>query len=59
ALEIAQRDAAILEAITLARAGDCIIILGKGHESGQEVAGVITPFDDREVAVAALKRVAS
>jgi UDP-N-acetylmuramoyl-L-alanyl-D-glutamate--2,6-diaminopimelate ligase len=24
-----------------------VAVLGKGHESGQEVAGVIHPFDDR------------
>ncbi len=24
-----------------------VVILGKGHESGQEVHGTITPFDDR------------
>ena len=27
-----------------------MLIAGKGHESGQEVAGVVTPFDDRDVA---------
>jgi UDP-N-acetylmuramoyl-L-alanyl-D-glutamate--2,6-diaminopimelate ligase len=27
-----------------------VIIAGKGHERGQERDGVITPFDDREVA---------
>jgi UDP-N-acetylmuramoyl-L-alanyl-D-glutamate--2,6-diaminopimelate ligase len=36
----------------LAQAGDrdIVLIAGKGHERGQEVAGVITPFDDRDVA---------
>jgi UDP-N-acetylmuramoyl-L-alanyl-D-glutamate--2,6-diaminopimelate ligase len=57
AWEIADREAAILEAAKMATKGDCIIILGKGHESGQEVAGVVTPFDDREVAISALKKV--
>ena len=29
---------------------DVVVIAGKGHERGQEVAGVVTPFDDRDVA---------
>ena len=33
------------------------MIAGKGHEQGQEIGGVVTPFDDREVARAALARV--
>lgn len=41
------RAAAIEKAVSLAEPGDTVIILGKGHESGQEVAGVVTPFDDR------------
>jgi UDP-N-acetylmuramoyl-L-alanyl-D-glutamate--2,6-diaminopimelate ligase len=32
-----------------------LLLLGKGHESGQEVAGVITPFDDREELRAAIR----
>ncbi len=44
------RRAAIVMAIDAARAGDVVVIAGKGHESGQEVAGVVTPFDDRAVA---------
>ena len=31
------------------------MIAGKGHERGQEVAGVVTPFDDAEVAGEALR----
>jgi UDP-N-acetylmuramoyl-L-alanyl-D-glutamate--2,6-diaminopimelate ligase len=27
--------------------GDTIIILGKGHETGQEINGIKEPFDDR------------
>ena len=38
------------EAIALAQPGDVVLIAGKGHEQGQDVAGVISPFDDREVA---------
>jgi UDP-N-acetylmuramoyl-L-alanyl-D-glutamate--2,6-diaminopimelate ligase len=44
---IEDRAAAIEYAVSLAEAGDTVIILGKGHESGQEVNGVVTSFDDR------------
>jgi len=44
------RGKAIAEAVARARKGDVVMILGKGHESGQEICGHITPFDDREVA---------
>ena len=30
-----------------AQEGDLVLILGKGHERGQEIAGVNHPFDDR------------
>jgi UDP-N-acetylmuramoyl-L-alanyl-D-glutamate--2,6-diaminopimelate ligase len=46
----ADRRAAIEKAIGLAGPGDVVLILGKGHETGQEVMGEILPFDDREVA---------
>jgi UDP-N-acetylmuramoyl-L-alanyl-D-glutamate--2,6-diaminopimelate ligase len=42
------RAAAIGVAVARARAGDVLVVAGKGHEQGQEVAGVIHPFDDRE-----------
>jgi UDP-N-acetylmuramoyl-L-alanyl-D-glutamate--2,6-diaminopimelate ligase len=42
-----ERRRAIAHAVALASAGDCVILLGKGHESGQEVNGVKLPFDDR------------
>ena len=44
------RRRAIERAIALAQPGDVVVIAGKGHEQGQDVAGVISPFDDREVA---------
>jgi UDP-N-acetylmuramoyl-L-alanyl-D-glutamate--2,6-diaminopimelate ligase len=53
------RRSAIERAISLADEGDMVVIAGKGHEQGQEVAGVVTPFDDREVARDALRRVAT
>jgi UDP-N-acetylmuramoyl-L-alanyl-D-glutamate--2,6-diaminopimelate ligase len=48
-LEVDRR-AAIEMAIDSAAPGDVVLILGKGHETGQEVMGEILPFDDREVA---------
>lgn len=44
---ITDRAEAIAYAVSLAQTGDTVIVLGKGHESGQEVQGIITPFDDR------------
>ena len=48
--EIGDRAEAIASAIRAADRGDTVMILGKGHETGQEVAGVIHPFDDRQIA---------
>ena len=50
------RRVAIEAALRRAGAGDLVLILGKGHESGQEFADRVIPFDDREV-VRALVRV--
>ena len=44
---VAGRAAAIEQAVEWAREGDVVLIAGKGHETGQEVAGVKHPFDDR------------
>lgn len=44
------RARAIALALEEAAHGDVILIAGKGHEQGQERAGVVTPFDDRVVA---------
>lgn len=49
-VDAGDRRSAIAAALNRAEAGDWVAILGKGHESGQDVAGVITPFDDVEVA---------
>jgi len=54
-LELGDRRAAIGAAAALARPGDVVLVAGKGHETGQEVAGVIHPFDDRVVAREALE----
>jgi UDP-N-acetylmuramoyl-L-alanyl-D-glutamate--2,6-diaminopimelate ligase len=43
------RTRAIDAAVGLARVGDVLVVAGKGHEQGQETAGVVVPFDDRLV----------
>jgi UDP-N-acetylmuramoyl-L-alanyl-D-glutamate--2,6-diaminopimelate ligase len=48
------RRVAIERAISLAERDDVVVIAGKGHEQGQEIAGVVHPFDDRAVAREAL-----
>ena len=53
------RRRAIERALEEARAGDVVLIAGKGHERGQEIAGVVHPFDDREVAREALRALAA
>jgi UDP-N-acetylmuramoyl-L-alanyl-D-glutamate--2,6-diaminopimelate ligase len=50
------RATAIARAIELAHDGDVVVIAGKGAEQGQELAGGTIPFDDREVARDALRR---
>ncbi len=50
------RAAAIERALARAGEGDVVVVAGKGHEPGQEAAGRVAPFDDREVARQALRR---
>jgi UDP-N-acetylmuramoyl-L-alanyl-D-glutamate--2,6-diaminopimelate ligase len=50
-----RRDA-IARAIETAREGDVVVIAGKGHEQGQQFADATVPFDDRDVAREALRR---
>lgn len=49
------RRAAINEALAMAHEGDVVLLAGKGHETYQICADGRSPFDDREVARAALK----
>jgi UDP-N-acetylmuramoyl-L-alanyl-D-glutamate--2,6-diaminopimelate ligase len=49
------RKRAIEIAVAAAQPGDVVVILGKGHESGQEIAGVRHSFDDRLVLAAAIE----
>lgn len=53
--EVGDRAEAIMMAVELARPGDIVVVLGKGHESGQEVSGVVTPFDDADILRRALE----
>jgi UDP-N-acetylmuramoyl-L-alanyl-D-glutamate--2,6-diaminopimelate ligase len=60
------RSSAIAEAIALAvadpgddRPVDTVVVLGKGHEKGQEIHGVKHPFDDRDAVRAALAAASS
>ncbi|HUQ29188.1 MAG TPA: UDP-N-acetylmuramoyl-L-alanyl-D-glutamate--2,6-diaminopimelate ligase [Usitatibacter sp.] len=51
---IEDRQVAIFAAIHHATPGDVVLLAGKGHETYQEIAGTRHPFDDRDVARAAL-----
>jgi UDP-N-acetylmuramoyl-L-alanyl-D-glutamate--2,6-diaminopimelate ligase len=50
------RREAIARAVAGAGDGDVVVIAGKGHEQGQQFADRTIPFDDREVAREALRR---
>jgi UDP-N-acetylmuramoyl-L-alanyl-D-glutamate--2,6-diaminopimelate ligase len=52
------RRAAIGLAVRAAGAGDVVVVAGKGHELGQEVAGGVRPFDDRTELRAAIEGLA-
>jgi UDP-N-acetylmuramoyl-L-alanyl-D-glutamate--2,6-diaminopimelate ligase len=54
-LEVGDRRTAIRRAVAMARAGDTVVIAGKGHETGQEIDGTVHPFDDRDELRAALE----
>lgn len=54
-LEIAGRREAIATAIDMADGGDAVLLLGKGHEQGQDIGGIVHPFDDRDELRAAVQ----
>jgi UDP-N-acetylmuramoyl-L-alanyl-D-glutamate--2,6-diaminopimelate ligase len=54
AVEMGDRGEAITHAVGLLKKGDCLLIAGKGHETGQLVKGQILPFSDQEEAARAL-----
>jgi len=56
ATEIGDRAQAIREAVSMLKAGDALMIAGKGHETGQIIKGVVHPFSDQVVAREALEQ---
>jgi UDP-N-acetylmuramoyl-L-alanyl-D-glutamate--2,6-diaminopimelate ligase len=58
-VEVDGRRDAIAYAVEHAKPGDVVALLGKGHETGQEIAGQVLPFDDRVELAAALRAAAS
>ncbi len=59
AREVGDRRRAIRAAVASLRAGDALLIAGKGHESGQVVGRSVRPFDDRAEARSALEEFGS
>jgi UDP-N-acetylmuramoyl-L-alanyl-D-glutamate--2,6-diaminopimelate ligase len=59
ALEIGDRREAIRAAIAELKAGDVLLIAGKGHETGQIVGDRVLPFSDHEAVAAALEELAA
>ena len=55
ATEIGDRREAIRTAVSMLHSGDTLIVAGKGHEIGQEIAGQKFPFSDHEEVRRALK----
>lgn len=55
-VEIGDRRRAIGYAVSMARPGDVVLVAGKGHETGQEIAGVVYPFSDRAELAAAIRQ---
>jgi UDP-N-acetylmuramoyl-L-alanyl-D-glutamate--2,6-diaminopimelate ligase len=55
--DIGNRREAIVAAVAEAKPGDVVVIAGKGHETGQEIAGVVHPFSDRDELEAAIREV--
>ncbi|MFD5437136.1 UDP-N-acetylmuramoyl-L-alanyl-D-glutamate--2,6-diaminopimelate ligase [Kitasatospora sp. NPDC127067] len=58
-LVVPDRAEAIALAVARARAGDTVLVAGKGHELGQYVRDEIRPFDDREVLRESIARTAA
>jgi UDP-N-acetylmuramoyl-L-alanyl-D-glutamate--2,6-diaminopimelate ligase len=58
ALEIGSRAEAIATAIATLKAGDVLLIAGKGHETGQIMADRVVPFSDHEEVAKALRQTA-
>ena len=56
AQEIPNRLEAIRSAISSLDSGDVLLIAGKGHETSQILGDTAFPFNDKEIALEALKR---
>jgi UDP-N-acetylmuramoyl-L-alanyl-D-glutamate--2,6-diaminopimelate ligase len=54
AIEIGDRGEAVARAVAMLRSGDVLCVAGKGHETGQIVAGQTIHFSDHEAVAAAL-----
>lgn len=59
AVEIGDRREAIRKAVSMLRAGDTLVVAGKGHEEGQTIGAETFPFSDHEEVRAALRERAS
>ncbi len=57
AIEIGDRAGAITQAVGALRAGDALVVAGKGHESGQIVGDTVLPFSDRDAVLSALQEI--
>jgi UDP-N-acetylmuramoyl-L-alanyl-D-glutamate--2,6-diaminopimelate ligase len=57
AIEIGDRAEAIRRAVSMLEPNDLLAIAGKGHETGQTIAGKTHPFDDSAVARAAVAEI--
>jgi UDP-N-acetylmuramoyl-L-alanyl-D-glutamate--2,6-diaminopimelate ligase len=55
AIEIADRGDAIRAGVAMLGPGDVLLVAGKGHETGQIIAGVTHPFSDHDVIAAAVR----
>ena len=51
---IKERKKAIKEALRVAKEGDVILLIGKGHEMYEEIEGVKYPFDERQIVIDSL-----
>lgn len=58
AIEIGDRAEAIRTAVAMLGMGDVLVVAGKGHETGQTIAGTTLPFSDAEAVAAALAGIA-
>jgi UDP-N-acetylmuramoyl-L-alanyl-D-glutamate--2,6-diaminopimelate ligase len=56
--EIGDRAEAIRQAVSMLRAGDVLLVAGKGHETGQIIGDRTLPFSDHEVVRTAIAEIA-